>query len=384
MTTRRFLVLSLLLFGASAAWATPPGPGAPFDCSFGGDSSCASGDPGCVPGTPETLKCADGIATAIRKAFGAVIKCHKKQADDRFRGKPAGATGPAEDICQSGPNGGKSAKEKFDAAVAKVASLCDPFQLGAATAAGAVLFGSGAGSLDAANGDVYCDGTVPIDPSGDDSGGVPGICDDCKRRLSCADTVAGELGRLASRVIVCHRKMADAFFAGKEFAEDACDEVGTGKAALERFAAAMTKLDGKGSCDLPCMSRPSRDALGAAFLAQAESLVYPCPTTTTSSTTTTSTSTTVVTPTTTTTTSSTTTLPPCTNVGDPCGSCGVGTCLERCDGSGLVCGNAGVPNTFGCTSDAECAGITTTCVRGGAEACGDAMTGSSACVAPCP
>src|SRR5438132_2099892 len=134
MTRAALTIGGLVLIIGARAWATPPGPGAPFDCSAGGTTSCASDDTGCVPDTKDHLKCADGIAKAFGKAIRAVIKCHKKQVVDRTKGVPASSTGPAEDLCSEGPNGGKSAKEKLDAAIAKVAPLCSATELALAAA----------------------------------------------------------------------------------------------------------------------------------------------------------------------------------------------------------------------------------------------------------
>src|SRR5206468_7785410 len=63
--------------------------------------------------------------------------------------------------------------------------------------------------------------------------------------------------------------------------------------------AAMDRLDAKGICTQPCLSRGNRDALGTHVLAQVEAdnaLVYPCPTSTTTTTSTSSTTTTLCPP----------------------------------------------------------------------------------------
>ena len=148
---------------------------------FGGD------DTGCVPDSKDHLKCGDAIGKAFGNAIRAVIKCHKKQADDRFNGVSDTITGPAEDLCANGPNGGRSAKEKLDAAIGKVSFLCSASQLAAAATQESTLFAgqTNAASLDAQNGDVYCEAGTAIDPSGDDAGQIPST----KDRLTCADTV---------------------------------------------------------------------------------------------------------------------------------------------------------------------------------------------------
>src|SRR5262249_13811431 len=159
-------------------------------------------------------------------------------------------------------------------------------------------------------GDVYCDSTMGamlIDPSGDDAGFVPHVSSE----LKCADTVGSQLGRFARAAIRCHRKMADAFFAGKDFNESACEELDPArhKSALEKYAAAMGRLDATGMCTQPCLDRTHRDALALSFLTQLEAMTntfYPCATTSTTTTSTTSTSSTTTSSTTTSTTSSTT------------------------------------------------------------------------------
>src|SRR5437867_13373124 len=215
---------SVLLLTAGGAIATPPGPGKHFDCSdAGGAMSCASDDTGCVPGSKDdpsapnvaaTLKCADALAKAFSKAVKAVITCHKKQADAAFKAAPVD-----DEACEKGPNNGKSAKEKLDAAIAKVSPLCTSSELTFAAAEEAVTFADKSNplSLHAQNGSVYCDSTtgVFIDPSGDDAGWVP----DSSNALKCADSVGKELGTLAGAAIKCHIKMADQFFNGKDFNE---------------------------------------------------------------------------------------------------------------------------------------------------------------------
>jgi hypothetical protein len=239
---------------------------------FGGD------DPGCVPGSKSTLKCGDAIGKAIGKAAAAVIKCHKKQADDRFKAVPDTTTGPAEDACSEN-KAGKSAKEKLDAAIGKVTAFCSPSQLALIAVVEPIIFAdkTNVQSLDYLNGSIYCAGTADIDPSGDDAGKVP--LD--KKQLACEDTVGAELGKLINAAINCHVKLADKNFANKPFDEEACEELDPvkHKAAHEKFSLAMDKLDAKGICTDPCMSRPNRDALGTQIISLADALTavsYPC------------------------------------------------------------------------------------------------------------
>ena len=283
MKTVPLLALGVaLLLRGTASLATPPGAGQPFDCSEGGSTSCAWDDGDCVPTTDAHRKCGDALATAIGKAIQAVAKCHRRQADDRTHGLSAAVTGPAEDAC-SNANGGKSARSKLDAVIAKVSSRCSAAQLTAVAALEATLFAdrNDPAALDAQNGAVYCDGTTEIDPGGDDAGNIPGSDD----RLACADATGTALAKLAAAVIKCHRRMADAFFVGKEFDERGCEDLSVDhKSALEKYEAVNTHLDIGGTCTQVCLGRKQRSALALNVLSQIEaanSSFYPCGQTTT-------------------------------------------------------------------------------------------------------
>src|SRR5207249_4800844 len=120
-----------------------------------------------------------------------------------------------------------------------------------------------------------------------------------KDKLKCADTVGSELGKLAAAAIKCHIKLADSDFGAKDFDENVCEEndPAKGKAALQKYNAAMTKLTTKAICTQSCLSASNRTALGANVLAQVEAgnqLVYPCPSGTTTTTTTSSTTSTSI------------------------------------------------------------------------------------------
>ena len=216
--------------------------------------SCASDDTGCVPqskddpsgGVAATLKCGDGLSKAFGAAIRSVIKCHKKMADLTLKADPA----RDDEACETfDAVKHKSAKEKLDAAIAKVAPICTSTQLSLAAAEESTLFASksNALSLDAQAGAVYCDGTTNIDPAGaggDDAGTIDTAALDAKDKLKCADTVGSELGKLAAAAIKCHIKLADSDFGAKDFDENVCEEndPAKGKAALQKYNAAMTKL----------------------------------------------------------------------------------------------------------------------------------------------
>ena len=80
------LAIGCVFLSAGVGMATPPGAGQPFDCSDGGDTSCATDDTGCVSETSAQLKCSSAIGKAFAKAWGHAAKCHIKQATMRFKG----------------------------------------------------------------------------------------------------------------------------------------------------------------------------------------------------------------------------------------------------------------------------------------------------------
>ncbi|TMB38059.1 MAG: hypothetical protein E6J55_25315, partial [Deltaproteobacteria bacterium] len=130
-----FVIGGFFLVAAGAAVAAPPTAGQHFDCSDGGSGvSCASDDTGCVPQTKDdpsggvaaTLKCGDALSKAFGTAIRAVIKCHKKMADLTLKADPA----RDDESCETfDAVKHKSAKEKLDAAIAKVAPICTSTQL---------------------------------------------------------------------------------------------------------------------------------------------------------------------------------------------------------------------------------------------------------------
>src|SRR5204863_516390 len=137
-----------------------PGPGQHFDCSDGGDTSCAADDPGCVSNTPDHEKCSRAIGKAFAKAVYGVIKCHIVQVGKRHNGASVTGAGTSEENCEEGNGNGHSAKEKLDDVLAALAGSgrCDPAQLSAASAREADLFGTDPTSLDQRNSQFYCEG----------------------------------------------------------------------------------------------------------------------------------------------------------------------------------------------------------------------------------
>jgi hypothetical protein len=266
----------IFLMGAGGvAFATPPGPGQHFNCSDGGTTSCAADDSGCVSNTKNHKKCSSAIGKAFAKAINAVIKCHCKQATARLNGATESAADSDEEACEQGPNGGKSAKEKLDAAIAKVTPICDSIQITFAGAEESVLFGGSAQGLDSMNGNTFCDSASGAMIGGDDAGFVP----NSKDNLKCDCSVAKNVGKLVAAAIKCHDKMNGKFFAGKDFDEEACEEVDTnGKAAHQKFTAAEMKLIAKGICP-GCQSAVDQENQAVNALGTVDSanvIGYPC------------------------------------------------------------------------------------------------------------
>jgi len=267
----------LLMFGAAGVGATPPGPGQHFDCTDGGNTSCAADDPGCVSNTRDHEKCSRTIGRALAKAFYGVIKCHITQVGKRFKSSAnLNGQAQAEENCEEGNGNGHSVKEKLDDVLAMLAASgrCDPAQLSAASAREAELFGTGPTSLDARNAQFYCD---PGDPIGDDdSGSVPAS----QNVLMCENTVAKNVARLHVFAAKCHEKMNHAFAKGQDFDEETCEETDpvSHRGALDKYNQQRDKLAALGICP-SCLDSAAIDSLGAATLAEVDGNnggVYPC------------------------------------------------------------------------------------------------------------
>ena len=276
MTRIMGLATGVLFLAASAGFATPPAPGQHFDCSNGGDSSCATDDTGCVSNTSGHLKCSSAIGKAFAKAIASVIKCHAKQAQMRFKGSSENGAGTSEENCEGNP--GNSAQGKLDATLTKLAGsgVCDPAQLSGAATEEAVLFGPSALGLDAQNGNVFCDSTSGALIGDDDAGFVPNT----PENLKCALTVGKNLSRLVTSAIKCHDKMNKSFFKGGDFDEEVCEATDpvSHRGALDKYNQQRDKLAGLGICP-PCLDSSSIDMLGADALTQvdaANASAYPC------------------------------------------------------------------------------------------------------------
>src|SRR5262249_46409481 len=160
------------------------------------------------------------IEKAFAKAIKSVIVCHSKQATMRFKGASENGAGTSEENCEGNP--GNSAQGKLDGTLAKLTSttgLCDPQQLANAAAEEGGLFGTGPGSLDSQNGDVYCDSTSGSMIGDDDAGWVANDANG----LKCEITVGKMVAKLVDFVGKCHDKMNKSFFKALDFDEDACE-----------------------------------------------------------------------------------------------------------------------------------------------------------------
>jgi hypothetical protein len=276
-------VLGLLIAGmlgvlvtAGVGRATTPGPGQHFDCSDGGDSSCATDDPGCVSNQKGHLGCSIKIGSALAKAISATIACHIDQAEMRLKGASETGAGNSEENCENNP--GKSAKGVLDKRIAAVADqgICDPAQLTGAAAQEAVLFGGGPDSLDAQNAAFFCDSSSGALIGDDDAGSVPATPEIFK----CEATVAKAVAKLIGLATKCHATMDKSFFKGADFNEETCEETDPVRlrGALDKFNKVRDKLIAQGICP-PCLDGAAMDAIAANALAQldaANGQVYPC------------------------------------------------------------------------------------------------------------
>jgi hypothetical protein len=270
------LAIGGVLLAAGVGWAVPPAPGQHFDCSDGGDSSCAADDPGCVSNQKGHLGCSSKIGSALAKSVFATIICHIDQAEKRLKGASENGAGQSEENCEENP--GNSAKGKLDKRLDAITNLgiCDQPQLDGAAAEEAVLFGSGPGSVDGQNGLIFCDSSSGALIGDDDTGFVPATADIFK----CEATVAKALAKLVVAGAKCHDGMNKFFFKMRDFDEEACEETDPVRfhGALDKFNKVRDKLLAQGICP-PCLDGAGMDAIAATAIAQldaANDKVYPC------------------------------------------------------------------------------------------------------------
>ena len=270
------LAIGSILFTAGVGRAVPPGLGQHFDCSDGGDTSCATDDPGCVSNQKAHLGCSSKIGLALAKSVLAATACHIDQAEKRMKGASENGAGQSEENCEENPgNSAKGALEKRLAAVADQ-GICDQAQLDGAAAQEAVLFGSGPGSLDGQNGLVFCDSSSGALIGDDDPGFVPARAD----IFTCQVTVAKALVKLVAAGAKCHDNMNKFFFKLRDFDEETCE--GTDpvrfRGARDKFNKVRDKLVAQGICP-QCLDGAAMDALADSVTSQLDAAnddVYPC------------------------------------------------------------------------------------------------------------
>src|SRR5262249_11991750 len=129
---------------------------------------------GFVPPDAATGKCEDGVAKALAKYMRAVVTCHVKSADSGVKGVPLD-----DELCESNPSTGMGAKEKYDAATAKLSAKgCT----GCAIANADSLRTNAESFLNVQNAPLFCAGST-ASLGGEYSGFVPpdeatGKCED--------------------------------------------------------------------------------------------------------------------------------------------------------------------------------------------------------------
>ena len=253
---------------AAPVWAAPGDP-------LGGD------DTGCAPSSKQGLSCALKVHALLAKLRRAGLTCHLAQDSQAFK---TGMSSPgfhnAEVNCELGPSG-TSAKEKFDAIMAKLAFACDATVVANGNARRDIILGdaSTAGSLDSLNAAVFCDATsgLEIDP-GTNVGFIPSTPEHYK----CSVVVAKLQSRLEYAVAKCHQRLAKAIFSGKVFDEDACEDTGI-KSALAKYDSKIAAYVSAGICPVcltDAMSPTNATALGLSTVANADAQlqeIFICP-----------------------------------------------------------------------------------------------------------
>jgi hypothetical protein len=307
MNRRLAIALGLCLLGASLAHAQ------------------------CAPSSQDQLKCQDKLAKALGKLAATVIKCHVKQADNAFKSTPVD-----DEACEE-TDAVKSAKAKFNATVTKVTPNCpDTSVISAANAIRDQILGTSFPlSLDDINGQIYCDGSIPIDLTGDDAGNIPSSQD----FLKCEDAAHKNLSKLISNVLKCHIKNFDSIFKNQTFDLNFCENDSV-KGAAGKYNAKVAKINEKPCPN--CLDTTAQTNLGSTVKGNVDGIIpdiYPCPTTSTSTSTSSST-------TSTSSTSTTSTLPcacgsPPTKVtyttAGGVGNCGVATAFDGSTFTNLAC-----------------------------------------------
>jgi hypothetical protein len=242
--------------------ATPvsAGPGDPF----GGN------DTGCVPSTKPGLVCAKKAHNALAKLRIKLLRCHIEEASQTFQiGMATPGTGNQEELCEE-THPTKSAKAWFDARIAALAE-CDATVLANANAARDVILADGStpGSMDALNGEFFCDSTSGelIDPDEADAGYISATAEHFK----CAIATAKAWSRLQYELHKCHSRLAGAGFKSVAYDDDECEGE-----ALARYDERVNRYL---SLCSPCLAS-SASTLGSGAVSDADAELgdtYICP-----------------------------------------------------------------------------------------------------------
>ena len=243
---------------------------------------------GFVPPDTNTRTCEDTVAKNLQKLGGCMTTCQKKQADSTLKIALTGKGTPFdEEACEQAPATARplSCRASYSKASAAVLArtalvnkvktpLC-PDCLG--LAAQSSLADTTMNFMEQLNGDVYCAGTTSL--AGDDPGFVP---PDTGTR-TCEDTVGTHLKTLATCVVKCQVKKADALVAGKSFDEGGCIE-GTqtkpplsclgvyNKTTAALLARTVTVNKVKAPLCPPCLDATAQSALAESVLNFVEGL----------------------------------------------------------------------------------------------------------------
>lgn len=103
-----------------------------------------------VPTTKDSLKCELGVAKAVDKFIGAILKCHIKLADSAVAGKAFD-----EEACEEA-GGGTGAGAKFDLAISTLSAAGKPCNGHCAAANAPALKGLVLSIVDGRNKEAYC------------------------------------------------------------------------------------------------------------------------------------------------------------------------------------------------------------------------------------
>ena len=264
MRTTMLITVAAVALATSLAFANPGDP-------FGGD------DTGCAPDTKEHSGCEFRVAKSLARLVAVVTRCHITQAEAAFRGAGFGEGG-----CE------QVARTKLDKILAGLAGLgfCPQAVLDNAAAQEATLLAgrtqTSPRSLDALNGDIFCDSTsgiplaaTPGDPDADDAGWVPNT----PGNLKCAVGAAKNLAKLWVGIVVrCHVRAAGLLYKGEPADDEACED-GAIFGIRSKYDKVVTKLVAAGICP-SCLDAAGQAALGDAIEVRVDrenGLVFVCP-----------------------------------------------------------------------------------------------------------